>query len=328
MSPNVTSCRTIQPDLVAAATGDASPTAAARVQEHVNVCAPCRREMDRYRSIDRIVGDIRRTPIVADRAETLRGDLEWRLAELRRRAVTAAVWSSPLGPILIARSDEGVVAVEYLESARGAVASRLLRRHGIEILEDGTETETFYQQLLEYLAGDRTRLAWPLDFRLAGSDFQREVLKATAALPYGAVVSYAHLAREIGRPTATRAVAQALRHNPLPIVVPCHRVVGSSGALTGYAGNKLGLKERLLTLEGVPIAHVRREGHIVRDAMYMRADHDTEYCVPTCGSLATLPLWRLTLFGSRERAESAGLAPCTSCRPDLHPIVAQLRISD
>ena len=322
MSANMTSCRAIQPDLVATATGDASPAAAARVQDHVDACAPCRQEMDRYRSIDRIVGDIRRTPVTSDRAEVLRGDLEWRLAELRRRAVTARVWSSPLGPILIARSDEGVVAVEYLESARGAAASRLLRRHGIEIIEDGTDTEAFYQQILEYLAGNRTRLAWPLDFRLAGSEFQREVLRATAALPYGAVVSYAHLAREIGRPTATRAVAQALRHNPLPIVVPCHRVVGSSGALTGYAGNKLALKERLLTLEGVPVAHARREGHVVRDAMYVRADHDTEYCVPTCGSLSTLPLWRLTLFSARERAEAAGLAPCTSCRPDLHPISA------
>jgi O-6-methylguanine DNA methyltransferase len=322
MSPNVPSCRAIQPDLVAAATGDASPAAVSRVREHVDACAPCRQEMDRYRSIDRIVGDIRRTPIVADRADVLRGDLEWRLAELRRRAVTARVWSSPLGPLLIARSDEGVVAVEYLESARGATASRLLRRHGIEIIEDGAETEAFYQQILEYLAGDRTRLAWPLDFRFAGSEFQREVLEATAALPYGAVVSYAHLAREIGRPTATRAVAQALRRNPLPIVVPCHRVVGSSGALTGYAGDKLALKERLLTLEGVPVAHARREGHIVREAMYVRADHDTEYCVPTCGSLSTLPLWRLTLYSARDRAEAAGLAPCTSCRPDLHPISA------
>jgi O-6-methylguanine DNA methyltransferase len=322
MSPSVTSCRAIQPDLVASATGDASPAAVARVKEHVDGCPPCRQEMERYRSIDRIVGDIRRAPIAGDRASVVRGDLEWKLAELRRRAVTARVWSSPLGPILIARSDEGVVAVEYLESARGAAASRLLRGHGIEIIEDGTETEGFYQQILEYLAGERTRLAWPLDFRLAGSEFQREVLRATAALPYGAVVSYAHLAREIGRPTATRAVAQALRHNPLPIVVPCHRVVGSSGALTGYAGNKLGLKERLLTLEGVPLAHARREGRIVRDAMYMRADHDTEYCVPTCGALRTLPLWRLTLYSTRSRAEAAGLAPCTSCRPDLHPISA------
>ncbi len=322
MTPKMTSCRAIQPDLVATATGDAAPGAEARVQQHVAACAPCRRELARYRSIDRIVGDIRRAPVVADRADVVRGDLEYRLAELRRRAVTCRMWESPLGPLLIAKSEQGVVLVEYLDAARGAAASRLLRRVGIEIIEDGTDTEAFYQQILEYLAGERTRLAWPLDLRLAGSDFQREVLQATAALPYGAVTSYARLAREIGRPTATRAVAQALRRNPLPIVVPCHRVVGGTGALTGYAGDKLGLKERLLTLEGVPVAHARRQGHVVRDSMYVRADHDTEYCVPTCGSLSTLPLWRLTLFGSRDRAESAGLAPCTSCRPDLHPISA------
>ena len=319
MSP-ITSCRAIQPDLVATATGDAVPGAEARVQAHVTVCVECRHELERYRAIDRVVGDIRRAPVVGDRADIARGELEYRLAELRRRAVTARVWNSPLGPILIARSDQGVALVEYLDSARGVEASRGLRRAGIEVLEDGTETETFYQQILEYLAGDRTRLAWPLDYRLARSDFQREVLQATAALPYGAVISYARLAREIGRPTATRAVAQALRRNPLPIVVPCHRVIGGTGALTGYAGDKLTLKERLLSLEGVPVAHARRDAHIVRDSMYVLADHDTQYCVPTCGSLPTLPLWRLTLFASRDRAEAAGLAPCTDCRPDLHPI--------
>jgi methylated-DNA-[protein]-cysteine S-methyltransferase len=322
MTSKMTSCRAIQPDLVATATGDAAPGAETRVQRHVNACAPCRRELDRYRSIDRIVGDIRRAPVVGDRADVVRGDLEYRLAELRRRAVTCRMWESPLGPLLIAKSEQGVVLVEYLDAERGAAASRLLRRAGVEIIEDGTDTEAFYQQILEYLAGERTRLAWPLDLRLAGSDFQREVLQATAALPYGAVTSYARLAREIGRPTATRAVAQALRHNPLPIVVPCHRVIGSSGGLTGYAGDKLALKERLLVLEGVPVAHARREGHVVRDSMYVRADHDTEYCVPTCGSLSTLPLWRLTLYAARERAEAAGLAPCTTCRPDLHPISA------
>jgi methylated-DNA-[protein]-cysteine S-methyltransferase len=318
MSANIPTCREIERELVATAMGEGDPGEAERLQAHLAMCAPCRGELDRYGAIDRVVGEIRRAPVVRDRSEALRGDLAWRLAELRRRTVTARVWSSPLGPILIARSEQGVVAVEYLESARGAAASRVLRRAGIEIVEEGSETESFYQQLLEYLSGERTRLAWPLDLRLAHSEFQREVLQATAALPYGAVVSYAHLAREIGRPTATRAVAQALRHNPLPIVVPCHRVVGSSGALTGYAGNKLGLKEQLLTLEGVPLAG--RDRHIVRGAMYLRADHYGEYCLPTCGALPTVPLWRLTLFGSRERAEAAGLAPCQDCRPDLHPI--------
>jgi methylated-DNA-[protein]-cysteine S-methyltransferase len=322
MSPEMTSCRAIQPDLVATATGDAAPGAEARVQHHVGACAPCRRELERYRSIDRVVADIRHAPVVRDRADIVRGDLEYRLADLRRRALTCRTWDSPVGPLLIAKSEQGVVLVVYLDSERGAAASRLLRRAGVEIIEDGTDTEVFYQQLLEYLSGERTRLAWPLDLRLAGSDFQREVLQVTAALPYGAVTSYARIAREIGRPTATRAVAQALRRNPLPIVVPCHRVVGGTGALTGYAGNKVGLKERLLTLEGVPVAQTRRDPRITREAMYVVADHDTQYCVPTCGALPTLPLWRLTLFGSRDRAESAGMAPCTDCRPDLHPISA------
>jgi O-6-methylguanine DNA methyltransferase len=322
MTPRVSSCQAIQPDLVATAIGDAVPGAEDRVRAHVDACAPCRHVLDRYRSIDRVVGEIRRAPGVGDRADVVRGDLEWRLSELRRRAVTARVWTSPVGPILIARSEQGVVLVEYLESARGIAASRVLRERGIEVVDDGTDTEAFHQQILEYLAGERTRLAWPLDLRLAGSDFQREVLQVTAALPYGAVVSYGHLAREMGRPTATRAVAQALRHNPLPIVVPCHRVVGGTGALTGYAGNKIGLKERLLTLEGVRVAHGRRQPHIVRDAMYVRADRDSAYCMPTCGALPTVPLWRLTLFGSRERAEAAGLEPCSDCRPDLHPLAS------
>jgi methylated-DNA-[protein]-cysteine S-methyltransferase len=318
MSPSIPTCREIEPELVATAMGEGDPREAPRLHAHLARCASCRRELDRYGAIDRVVGEIRHAPVVRDRSDALRGDLAWRLGELRRRTVTARVWSSPLGPILIARSEHGVVAVEYLDSARGAEASRVLRRAGVEIVEDGSETEGFYQQLLEYLSGERTRLAWPLDFRLARSEFQREVLQATAALPYGAVVSYAHLAREIGRPTATRAVAQALRHNPLPIVVPCHRVVGSSGTLTGYAGNKVGLKDRLLTLEGVPLGGADR--HVVRDAMYLRADHYAEYCLPTCGALPTVPLRRLTLFGSRDRAEAAGLAPCQDCRPDLHPI--------
>ena len=75
------------------------------------------------------------------------------------------------------------------------------------------------------------------------------MLRATAAVPYGAVTSYSGIAAEISRPAATRAVAQALRWNPLPIVVPCHRIIGTSGALTGYSGNKIGLKQQLLAVE-------------------------------------------------------------------------------
>lgn len=152
------------------------------------------------------------------------------------------------------------------------------------------------------------------------SDFQRRVLDATAELPYGAVASYAGIARRIGAPAAARPVAQALRRNPLPIAIPCHRVIGSTGALVGYAGKKVELKQRLLAIEGVGIP--RGEYRVRRDAMYTLQVGESEYCLPTCGSLTSRPLAELLLFASRERAEGAGLAPCTTCRPDLHPLSA------
>lgn len=312
-----TTCREIQPDLVATGIGEAPATAAERVHTHVATCGPCRHELERYRGVDRLVGELRRVPAQSATGVEARTGLERRLADLRRRMLACRVWNSPIGPLLIARSEEGIVLVEYLDTA-SLGASRALRAADVEVVDDRLETEAFYQQLLEYLRGERSRLAWPLDLRLARSAFQRDVLQATAELPYGAVTSYGRIARQIGKPAAVRAVAQALRWNPLPIVVPCHRVIGGTGSLTGYAGNKVALKERLLSLEGVPTT----PAGIQRAHMYHLGEGETEYCLPTCGALPTYPLARLTLYGSRERAEASGLRPCTTCRPDLHPLSA------
>lgn len=313
-------CRDIEADLAAVAAGEAAPAAARVVEEHVARCSPCRGELQQYRAIEGFVADLRRAPRPGADATLARAQLESRLADLRRRLVTFGIFSSPLGPILIARSELGVSMVEYLPS-EAAAASRLARLAGADAVESEAQTEALYRDLLDYLQGRRTRLDWQLDLRWARSDFQRRVLEATARLPYGAVTSYGHIANEIGAPGATRAVAQALRWNPVPIAIPCHRVIGSSGDLTGYAGDKVTLKQRLLTLEGVPVV-THGALHVERRAMYVRHLLDTEYCVPTCGSLASMPLAELTLFGSRAGAEAAGLAPCTSCRPDLHPISA------
>ena len=243
-----------------------------------------------------------------------------RLADLRSRVMAYRIFASPLGRLLIARSEHGVSLIEYLDADAGLDASRLRRVADFALTEGDGEIDALYRDVLEYLEGRRTHLDWPLDFRLARSAFHRRVLDAAVAIPYGAVVSYAGLAREIGQPSATRAVAQALRTNPLPIVVPCHRIIGASGALVGYAGDKVTLKERLLATEGVPVAHARAASHVERDVMYFRAGHDSEYCLPTCGSIASQTLTQFTLYASRERAESIGLTPCSSCRPDLHPI--------
>src|SRR5260370_11205374 len=171
------------------------------------------------------------------------------------------------------------------------------------------------------MGGRRGGVGWALEPRRMRSDFQRRVLEATAALPYGAVTSYSGIAARIGAPSAVRAVAQALRWNPLPIVVPCHRVIGTSGRLTGYAGDKLDLKQQLLTVEGVQLHAVRRDFSVARERMYALGEGETEYCLPTCGSIGTRSLAEVTLFASRASAESGGFAPCTTCRPHLHPLV-------
>jgi methylated-DNA-[protein]-cysteine S-methyltransferase len=312
-------CQEIEPALLAAAIGDADTATAARVETHTRACAPCREEFARYRAIDGAVGAWRGAPAPAE--ELARAHLASRLADLRHRTFVYRIFPSPLGPILIARSEEGVSCIEYLTGGSDFGHSRLSRTEGIEALQDGAEVEALYHDLLEYVEGRRTRLEWPLDLRLARSEFHRAVLQATTAVPYGAVTSYAGIADKIGAPRAVRAVAQALRHNPVPIVVPCHRIIGTSGDLTGYAGNRLGLKERLLAVEGVRTERGDRAPRVARQALYHydpNAEH--EYCLPTCGSIARRPIGRVTLLASRETADTLGLVPCSSCRPDLHPI--------
>lgn len=312
-------CLEIEPDLIAAATGDAEPSTARRVEHHIDSCSACRGELHRYREIEGVVGALRRTPAGAESAARAREGLESKLADLKSRLVSYRVFPSPLGHILIARSEHGVSLVEYLHGRADVKASRLGRIAGVELQEDGAEVETLYRELLEYLRGDRTRLEWPLDLRLARSDFHRAVLRATAAIPYGAVTSYAGIAAEIGKPAATRAVAQALRWNPLPIVVPCHRIIGSTGKLVGYAGNRVALKERLLGVEGVPVN--ARACRIERGEMYhYDPNPDHQYCLPTCGSILRRPLGQIRLFAHRQQATAWGLAPCVDCRPDLHPL--------
>lgn len=320
MTDRPAGCVQIADDLMAAAMGEATPGAAQRVERHIAACGRCRQEFENYRAVDNAITTLRDEPFPGGSLAQARERLDTRLADLRKRLLVYGIFPSPLGHILIARSELGVSLVEYLTRGTSLRASRLPHERGVEIVEGGRELGPIHRELLEYLDGRRTRLDWPLDLRLTRSDFHRAVLQATAAVPYGAVVPYAGIAQEIGKASASRAVAQALRWNPLPIVIPCHRVIGTSGALTGYAGSRLGLKQRLLSLEGVPITEEAGALGIRSQAMYVLYPGDREYCVPTCPSLGTRQPMPLTRFASREIAEAAGFDPCTTCRPDLHPI--------
>ena len=156
-----------------------------------------------------------------------------------------------VGRLLLAvRADGHLVSSRYVDDddQADALLDRIARRISPRLLRGGQALDEIRRQLADYLAGRRRRFDVPVDLVLA-SPFQQEVLATlTHEVGYGRTSSYGELARRIGRPAASRAVGGALNHNPLCVVVPCHRVVASSGALTGYAGG-LEAKRRLLDLE-------------------------------------------------------------------------------
>ncbi|MQC27061.1 MAG: methylated-DNA--[protein]-cysteine S-methyltransferase [Chloroflexi bacterium] len=161
--------------------------------------------------------------------------------------------NSLLGAVWLAVSDERLVAVEYggNEDEFVAFLAKLTKGYA---QRNEAHVARIKDEVLDYLSGART--SWAVDVDLSGiTDFQRRVLEEARRVPRGQVATYGEIAKRIGQPKAARAVGQALRRNPVPIVVPCHRVVASDGKLGGYAGEMDDeRKVMLLQLEGVVFA--------------------------------------------------------------------------
>lgn len=149
---------------------------------------------------------------------------------------------SPIGTLTVTASQKGLVAIEW-----GSGAPLKKPENKVRFVSSPDVCASYVQQLKEYFAGERKEFTFPLDLR--GTEFQKRCWQALLEIPYGKTVSYADIAQAVGSPKAFRAVGMANHHNPIPIVVPCHRVIASSGGLCGYGGG-LGIKEKLLRLEG------------------------------------------------------------------------------
>jgi methylated-DNA-[protein]-cysteine S-methyltransferase len=165
--------------------------------------------------------------------------------------VAFAELDSPLGTLVAARTGHGLVRLAYEEFNGGldAVLERLAARLSPRIVEAPAQLDDVRRELDEFFDGRRQRFDVPLDWALT-TGFTRRVLQATATIPFGRVSTYREVAEHAGSPKATRAAGNALSANPIPIVVPCHRVLRTGGALGGYTGG-LEKKETLLRLEGV-----------------------------------------------------------------------------
>ena len=156
--------------------------------------------------------------------------------------------AAPIGRVLVAVGDAGLVRVRFRQSET-AFVSELRRELGVRAVRSPAQTAEVVAQLKAYFAGRRRRFDVPVDLSHV-TPFVRRVLTATMQVPAGDLVSYGDIARRIGQPRASRAVGQALGRNPIPIVIPCHRVIAAGGRIGGYTGG-LAVKRRLMRLEGV-----------------------------------------------------------------------------
>lgn len=156
---------------------------------------------------------------------------------------------SPFGPLLLARTERGLVRVGLPNQDADQLLVDLSERISPRVLEAPAELDEVRRELDLYFAGKLDHFDLPLDWRLS-SGFRQRVLRAIDRIPYGQTRSYTEMARKAGNERAVRAAGSACGSNPIPLVVPCHRVLRTGGALGGYGGG-LPMKEALLELEGV-----------------------------------------------------------------------------
>jgi len=165
--------------------------------------------------------------------------------------VAVGTVDSPVGELFVAVTTKGLACVGFDDQDRRELEDRFAEGLSPRVVVSPRATDDVRRQLDEYFGGARRRFEVGIDHRLM-SPFVRKVMAQTAKVPYGEVSTYGAVAKGIHHPDAARAVGAALGQNPIPIVLPCHRIIGASGNLTGYAGG-LHRKEFLLRLEGDPM---------------------------------------------------------------------------
>jgi len=162
--------------------------------------------------------------------------------------ITYSIGSSPIGKVLVARSKKGLCRVQIRESSAALERSLRAQFPDAEIVRDDRAVEPLRNAILRLIAGKRAAPTVALD--LSGTPFQKSVWTALRRIPSGSTRSYGDVARAIGKPKATRAVAQACGANPIPVLIPCHRVIAKDGSIGGYTGG-LHIKRALLGAEGL-----------------------------------------------------------------------------
>jgi O-6-methylguanine DNA methyltransferase len=224
-----------------------------------------------------------------------------------RLADSYAEVETPIGTYFLAWNDEGISAV--MEASIGP--ERFEAWFENETGRPLTWVAAVPERLREAARDERARPPLRFDLREL-TDFERAVLMKTLEIPRGEVRTYAWVAREIGRPRAVRAVGTALRRNPVPILIPCHRVIRSDG-LGNYAGGSPERKRAILSFEGVDPDRVET---LARQSIRFTGSRTTGiFCMPTCRHARRTREENLVSFHNQQEADAAGFRPCRVCRP-------------
>ena len=237
-------------------------------------------------------------------------------AVMRRVGLADTYWrlESPVGPVFIAQSKAGISMVRRAQSA--ADFERGFRKHfGREVRAEKAVPPAAVRSLVRNLKG-KGKGQRELRFDLRGlSEFERAVLMKALEIPPGEVRPYSWIAREIGRPGAVRAAGSALAKNPVPLLIPCHRVVRSDGHIGNYSLGGPRNKRTLLEVEGAQPALLERLA--ASGVRYLGSQKAKHYCYPTCGGITTLVVSNTVRFHSEREAIAAGFHPCGDCRPPV-----------
>jgi methylated-DNA-[protein]-cysteine S-methyltransferase len=249
-------------------------------------------------------------PLVDELLTTAHSRLIPALNRIRRPVARVASIDSSIGRLLAAESPHGLLALSFVDfTSPDEVLSAVRRR--FDVVEDTRLAAALGGEIERLLAGDAEAIGnRAVDLSLVESDFQRRVLVRLRKVPAGSVVSYQGLATAVGAPAAQRAVGNTVASNPVPIYVPCHRVIRSNGSLGNYGGG-VERKLQLLRAEGFGVDKTRR---MPPETVYGH-QRSRIFCKPACGTVQRADPGRFLIFANPERARRYGMRPCKLCRP-------------
>jgi len=241
-----------------------------------------------------------------------RSRVDHALKYVRRPDAAVGVAKSPLGDLLVAITGRGIVVNHYLLDGDDLAVTIAKLRCELDLVDDPQAIDEVSEEIRRYLAGEAKALRQRVDFTLVASGFQKKVLHKLQEVPRGAVVSYQALGAAAGAPKGARAVGNAMHNNPVPIYVPCHRVIASGGRIGGYGGG-IPRKLQLLRSEGFALAEtaVRLSDNVVWGHKGTKI-----YCRADCRTAASVDPSRILFFADARKARQADMRPCKICQPD------------